>query len=158
MEKNLKKHYLLWILFTESIGFLSGWISGENILNFSKTVQQPQVTPPAILFPIVWTVLYGLMGISAARIYAEEASRSKNLGLNLFISQLIVNFFWTPIFFQTRAYGFALVWLLLLWILVFWMITIFRKVDNAAMFLQIPYLLWLTFAVYLNWSVWMLNI
>ena len=77
--------------------------------------------------------------------------------VNLFIAQLIVNFFWSPIFFNAGAYGFALLWLLLLWILVLWMILSFRKVDQLAALLQIPYLLWLTFAAYLNCAVWALN-
>ena len=71
--------------------------------------------------------------------------------------QLVVNFFWSPIFFNAQAYGFALLWLLLLWILVFLMILSFRKTDPLAARLQLPYLLWLTFAAYLNAGVWYLN-
>lgn len=77
--------------------------------------------------------------------------------MNLFIAQLVVNFFWSPIFFNAQAYGFAFVWLLLLWSLVLWMILTFRKVDSLAAKLQIPYLIWLTFAAYLNFGVWLLN-
>ena len=77
--------------------------------------------------------------------------------MNLFIAQLIVNFFWSLIFFNARAYGLALLWLLLLWVLVARMILHFRKVDKTAALLQIPYLLWLTFAAYLNWGVRKLN-
>lgn len=71
--------------------------------------------------------------------------------------QLIINFFWSPIFFNAQAYGLALLWLLVLWGLVLAMILAFRKTDKKAALLQIPYLLWLTFAVYLNWGVWQLN-
>ena len=77
--------------------------------------------------------------------------------MNLFVAQLIVNFFWSPIFFNARAYGLALAWLLLLWVLVFLMIRQFRKVDPTAALLQIPYLLWLTFAAYLNYAFWQIN-
>ena len=109
------------------------------------------------VFPVVWGILYALMGISAARISLAAPSSAKSRGLNLFITQLVVNFFWSLIFFNARAYAFAFLWLLLLWGLVLWMILTFRKVDPAAAWLQIPYLLWLTFAAYLNYGVWQLN-
>ena len=85
----------------------------------------------------------------------HSAERSK--GLNLFVTQLVVNFFWSLIFFNAQAFGFAFLWLLLLWVLVLWMILTFRKVDPLAAKLQIPYLLWLTFAAYLSLGVWILN-
>ena len=97
------------------------------------------------------------MGIGAARIYQAPPSNKRSLGLNLFVVQLVVNFFWSPVFFNLQAYGFAFFWLLLLWGLVLWMILVFRKVDPTAAKLQIPYLLWLTFAAYLNFGVWYLN-
>lgn len=84
-------------------------------------------------------------------------STDKQRGLNLFIIQLVINFFWSLIFFNAQAYGFAFLWLLLLWVLVLWMIISFNRVDSAAALLQIPYLLWLTFAAYLSYGVWKLN-
>lgn len=141
----------------EAAGLLSGLLSRVGMENFSQTVIQPPLSPPGWLFPVVWTILYGLMGISAARIWLSPPSDSRSRGLNRFLAQLIVNFFWSPIFFNTGAYGFALLWLLLLWVLVVLMILSFRKVDKTAALLQIPYLIWLTFAAYLNWGVWQLN-
>ena len=157
MSKPSIKNYLPWFLFTEAVGVISGWISREGITNFNETAILPQITPPPILFPVVWILLYGLMGISAARIFMQTKSPERNQGLNLFIAQLIVNFFWSPFFFRGNAYGFALIWLLVLWILVLRMIQVFKKSDKIAAYLQVPYLLWLTFAAYLNWSVWKLN-
>ncbi len=151
------KSYLLWILGTEAVGVLSGLVSREGQQLFSATVTQPPLSPPAILFPIVWTLLYALMGFGAARIAQSDASPARSLGLNLYIAQLIVNFFWSPIFFNAQAYGFAFLWLLLLWGLVLWMILAFRKVDPIAARAQVPYLVWLTFAAYLNAGVWYLN-
>ncbi len=124
---------------------------------YTSQIVQPPLSPPAILFPIVWGILYALMGISAARIYLSAPSKERSLGLNIFAVQLVVNFFWSLIFFNAQAYGFAFIWLLLLWGLVLWMILTFRKVDPLAAWLQIPYLLWLTFAAYLNAGVWYLN-
>lgn len=151
------KLYGFWILLAEAVGALSGWLTREGSVAFSETVTQPPLSPPGILFPIVWGILYLLMGISAARIYQSPPSQARSRGLNLWIMQLVVNFFWSPIFFNAQAYGFAFFWLLLLWILVFLMILSFRKADPLAARLQIPYLLWLTFAAYLNAGVWYLN-
>lgn len=109
------------------------------------------------LFPVVWGILYALMGISAARVWLTPETPARRRGINLFIAQLIVNFFWSLIFFNLQAFGFAFVWLLLLWVLVAWMILTFYKVDPLAAWLQVPYLVWLTFAAYLNFGVWMLN-
>ena len=151
------KPYVFWILLAEAAGALSGWLSREGSEVFSQTVTQPPLSPPAILFPIVWTILYALMGIGAARVSLAPPSPQRSRGLNLFIIQLVVNFFWSLIFFNAQAYGFAFLWLLLLWVLVLRMILAFRKVDPLAAWLQIPYLLWLTFAAYLSFGVWYLN-
>ena len=124
---------------------------------FRQTAIQPALSPPPLLFPIVWTVLYALMGIGAARIYLAPPSAERSKSLNLFIIQLTVNFFWSLIFFNTRAYGFALLWLILLFLLVLWMTLAYHKIDRWAALLQVPYLLWLSFAAYLNWAVWQLN-
>lgn len=124
---------------------------------FGETVQQSQLTPPAIVFPIVWTILYALMGISAARIWEAPPSKERGWGLNLFVAQLIFNFFWSLIFFNAQAYGFAVIWLGILWILVALMIWSFYQVEKKAALLQLPYLIWLSFALYLNVVVWQLN-
>ena len=157
MKKPTWKTYAFWILLAEAVGGLSGWLTREGNKLFQATALQPPFSPPPLVFPIVWGILYALMGISAARISMAPPSRDRNTGLNLFIAQLVVNFFWSLIFFNLRAYGFAFLWLLLLWALVLWMILSFRKTDTLAALLQIPYLLWLTFAAYLNLGVWYLN-
>lgn len=156
----IKKHwktYGLWILIAEAVGALSGFLSRNGMELYSATVEQPPLSPPMIVFPIVWGILYALMGFSAARIYLSEPSKERSLGLNIYYVQLVVNFFWSLIFFNAQAYGFAFIWLLLLWVLVLWMILTFRKVDPLAAWLQVPYLVWLTFAAYLNAGVWYLN-
>lgn len=156
MKRNWKP-YLFWILLAEAVGGLSGWLTRDSMQVYSETILQPPLSPPGWVFPVVWTVLFALMGIGAARIYLAPPSKARSLGLNLFIAQLAVNFFWSPIFFNAQAYGFAFFWLLLLWALVLWMILVFRKTDPPAAKLQIPYLIWLTFAAYLNLGVWYLN-
>ncbi len=156
MKRNWKP-YVIGILLTEAVGGLSAFLTREGSQLFNETAVQPPLSPPAIVFPIVWGILYALMGISAARIYTATPSRSRNLGLNLYIAQLVMNFFWSLIFFNAQAYGLAFWWLLVLWGLVLGMILVFWKTDPLAAILQIPYLLWLTFAAYLNLGVWRLN-
>lgn len=157
MNKPTFRQYAAFIGLSEAAGLLSGLISREGTAQYSQIAAKPPLSPPGWLFPVVWTVLYALMGIGAARIWAAPKSQARSRGLNLFISQLIVNFFWSPVFFNARAYGLALVWLLLLGVLVLLMVLEFRKVDKTSAYLQVPYLLWLTFAAYLNWAVWKLN-
>ena len=151
------KPYLFWILLAEAVGGLSGWLTRDGTNVYQQTIAQPPLSPPGWVFPVVWVILYALMGIGAARIYQAPPSGARSRGLNLFIVQLVVNFFWSPIFFNLQAFGLAFFWLLMLWGLVLWMIFTFRKTDPTAAKLQIPYFLWLTFAAYLNLGVWYLN-
>ena len=157
MNKTNRKIYGFWILLAEAVGGISGWLTREGTQYYNSSVTQPPLSPPALVFPIVWGILYLLMGISAARVNLAPASTDRSRGLNLFVLQLAVNFLWSPIFFNLRAYGFAFLWLLLLLVLVLLMILSFRKTDPKAAKLQIPYLIWLTFAAYLNLGVWYLN-
>ena len=156
MKRNWKP-YVFWILLAEAVGVLSGWLTREGTKIYAETILKPPLSPPGWVFPVVWSILYVLMGIGAARIWLSPPSKTRSLGLNLFVAQLVVNFFWSPIFFNLQAFGLAFFWLLLLWGLVLWMILVFRRVDPLAAKLQIPYFVWLTFAAYLNLSVWYLN-
>lgn len=151
------KTYLVWILFTEAVGALSGLLTRDAAEIYTKVIEQPPLAPPAIVFPIVWGILYALMGIGAARIYEAPPSPERTRSLRLFLIQLALNFFWSIIFFNFQAFGLALIWLLLLWVLILLMIASFSEVDKPAAWLQLPYLLWVTFAAYLNFAVWTLN-
>ena len=157
MKNSNWKTYAFWIILCEAVGALAGWISAGGIEVYSALANIPPLTPPQWVFPVVWSILYALMGISAARIGLTPPSKERNRGLNLFTAQLIVNFFWPLLFFNAQAFGFALIWLILLWVLVLAVILTFRKIDKTAAWLLIPYLLWLTFAVYLNAGVYILN-
>ena len=151
------KTYTFWIILTEAVGALSGYLSRESTELYAEFITKPPLSPPGIVFPIVWTVLYALMGIGIARIRLAEDSPARRRSTALYLLQLGFNFLWSLIFFNAQAFGFALLWLLALWLLVFSMIRAFRKVDPLAARLQIPYLIWLTFAAYLNFGVWQLN-
>lgn len=151
------KPYLISAAIALAVGGASALLSRQGMDVYNAVAVKPALSPPMWLFPVVWSLLYMLMGVGAARVWQQEPSTQRSRGLNLYIVQLIVNFFWSLLFFNARAYGFAVLWLLLLWLLVLGMILSFRKADPLAAKLQIPYLLWLTFALYLNISVWQLN-
>ena len=156
--KNQKwKTYAFWILLSELVGFLAGLLTRKGTELYSLTIVKPPLSPPAVVFPIVWTILYALMGIGAARIYLLPASRERSVSLRLFLIQLAFNFFWSIIFFNFQAFGIAFIWLVLLWVLIVLMTISFRELDPLAAWLQAPYLLWVFFAGYLNFGVWLLN-
>ena len=151
------KIYAISIAIALAVGTISGLLSMDGMEQYNLTAVKPELTPPSWLFPVAWTILYTLMGISAAMIWLSPKGRERSRGLNLYTLQLIVNFFWSLIFFNAMAYGFAAIWLVVLWVLTLLMILEFAKTDRIAAVLQIPYLLWLTFAGYLNIAVWLLN-
>ena len=152
------KPYIISILIALAVGALSAFLTRNNMDIYSEVVTPP-LSPPSILFPRVWTVLYILMGISAAMIYTDStASRSaKENALTTYAASLIFNFAWSIIFFNLRAFLVSFVWLLVLLGLIIKTIADYRKINKTAAYLQIPYALWVTFAGYLNLGIWWLN-
>ena len=149
------KSLILNILLSVGTGLLSSFLTG-NFSALYQDVNRPALAPPAWLFPVVWSILYILMGISAY-IIGESGSDVRSSALPVYYLQLAVNFLWSPLFFVFKFYWFSFFWLLLLWVLVLIMIIKFSKINKLAAYLQIPYLIWLTFAAYLNLSVAILN-
>lgn len=145
------KIYVIFIVLTLLVGVISGFISMGSMQEYA-TLEKPLLSPPAWLFPVVWTILYVFMGIGASRVYIKTQSISW-----VYVIQLVFNFFWSIIFFNFGAYLFAFVWLIALLILVIIMAIRFYRVDRLAGLLQIPYILWLLFAGYLNFMVYLLN-
>ena len=139
------------------VGGLSSLLSMKGMEVYNESVLKPLLTPPGWIFAAVWSILYVLMGVSAAIVWLADEGSAQNRGLNLYVAQLIVNFFWSLIFFNAQAYGLALLWLIALLVLVVLMSWQFYKVKPIAGYLQIPYIVWLLFATYLNFAVWQLN-
>ncbi len=151
------KPYLVGIALPLAVGGLAALWTKDS-MEMYKTVVKPDLAPPGVVFPIVWSILFVLMGVSSVLVYKSDGSpKAKKTALWLYGLQLGVNFFWNPIFFNLQAFLFALIWLVLLWILVLAMIVSFYRVHKPAAYLQIPYLLWVTFAGYLNWMIYTLN-
>ena len=146
---------IVCILIPLAVGGLAALLT-KNSMDVYQTINKPVLSPPGILFPIVWTILYILMGVSLYLVYKSN-SPYRPAALLVFFLQLIFNFIWSLIFFNGRMYTFAFIWLLALWLLIILMIAEFKKVKPIAAWLQIPYLLWVTFAAYLNLSIAIMN-
>lgn len=157
MKKTIKS-YVISILIALSVGALSAFFT-RNSMDLYEDIITPPLAPPSILFPIVWTILFILMGVSAAIIYNNKTASQaqKNSALYTYGLSLVVNFFWSIIFFNMRAFLFAFIWLILLLFLIIRTIMKYYKISPLAAYLQIPYALWVTFAGYLNFAIWYLN-
>ena len=149
-----KSSLIIAILIPIAVGMLSAVLSG-NISIYSE-INKPPLAPPGFVFPIVWGILYILMGISSYLIY-ESDSPFKNQALGIYALQLFFNFFWSIFFFRFNWYLFAFLWLLVMIVLIIIMIDSFYKIKPLAAYLQIPYLLWCLFAAYLNFMIYRLN-
>ena len=151
------KPYVISVAFALGVGGLSALLTAGNMDLYSEIVQPP-LAPPSWLFPVVWTILFILMGISSAMIFTSDTPK-KDIGnaLTAYGINLFLNFFWSIIFFNMRAYLFAFIWLIALWITILVMIVKFIKIKPPAGYLQIPYLLWVTFAGYLTLAIYFLN-
>lgn len=151
-----KKKLLKCIVIPLAVGGIAGFLTMGGMKEFAQ-LNQPPLSPPGWLFPIVWTILYILMGIASYLVLYAETEENKFTALLIYGVQLVVNFFWPIFFFGFGAYLFAFFWLVLLWVLVAWMIRKFYQISEKAAWLCVPYLIWITFAGYLNLGVWWLN-
>ncbi len=150
--------YAVSIAISLGIGVASAFLTRNNmdIYSLEKT---PPLSPPAFLFPLVWTILYILMGIGSAIILTTATSTlsEKKNALSVYALSLFFNFFWSIIFFNLKAFLFSFIWLVALLILIIMTIFRYSKINKTATYLQIPYAVWVTFAGYLNAGVWLLN-
>ena len=137
-------------------GGLAGYISSGAMKGY-EALRQPPLAPPGWIFPAVWTLLYILMGVSAGIVWRRGAGQARREALWLWGVQLFFNFSWTLIFFDLQWRLFAFVWLAALLVLVLAMNSRFARISRAAGRLNVPYILWLCFAAYLNMGVYVLN-
>ncbi len=155
-EKFNYKILILFILFALLAGGI-GALLGGDMKDFDN-LNKPTFSPPAIVFPIAWTILYILMGISSYLVcYNKTDKKFKTTACIIYIVQLIVNSLWTLFFFRFNMLLFSFIWLILLLILVIVMIIKFYKIKPLSAYLQVPYVLWLIFAAILNFSIYWLN-
>ena len=154
MKIKNKSELIIAILIPIAVGSLSALISGRTSL-YSQ-INKPALSPPGYIFPIVWFILYILMGISSYIVY-ESNSLEKGNALKTYVLQLFFNFWWSIIFFRFSLFLFAFLWLLVMIALITLMIYKFYQISRLSSYLQIPYLLWCLFAAYLNFMIYRLN-
>ena len=152
------KTYIVAIAIPITIGLLSAFLTKDNMDIYEELIV-PDLAPPSWLFPIVWTVLYALMGVSSAMIYSYKGTdiASVRSVLTDYGISLVLNFAWSIIFFNANAFLLSFLWLVLLFYFIIKTILGYYGIDRRAAFLQIPYAAWVAFAGYLNFSVWLLN-
>lgn len=139
------------------IGALGGVATTSGLESWYQTIQKPSFNPPNYLFGPVWSLLYILMGISFYLILISKNQKPKTKAIAIFVIQIILNLAWSFIFFKFHLLGWALIEIILIWIAVLAMITIFYRINKVAAFLQIPYLVWVSFASILNGAFWYIN-
>lgn len=153
----MRKALIICLLIPLAVGGLAAWLTMGSMAQFAA-LAQPLLSPPGWVFPVVWTILYLLMGWASFLIWKSGAPQAaKKRALGLYGVQLAVNFVWPLLFFRAGLYGFALIWLVILLVLVAETMLAFGRIDRRAAWLLAPYFLWLLFAAYLNAGVWLLN-
>jgi len=149
------KIFIISLLISLGTGVVSGLIVGNAAEKYSMLIK-PTFAPPAAVFPVVWTLMYILMGIAAYYVYTSDSSGRED-ALKLYAEQLVFNFIWPIIFFRTGWLLFAFIWVLALWLLVALCTLVFSRINKKAEWLFVPYLAWTTFAVYLTLAIYLLN-
>jgi translocator protein len=145
------------LLLPLGIGGIAGIFTTEAIPGWYASLNQPSFNPPNWIFGPVWTILYTILGISLFMIWKMDAGRERNQAILIFMVQLLLNFCWSFFFFYFKMIGVAMVDILLLWITIIFMLVRFYKIKPLAAYINIPYLLWVTFATALNMAYFFLN-
>ena len=143
------------------IGVMSTFVTGNSMTTFGN-LNQPPLAPPAWLFPVAWTILYILMGVASYLIYKREAKDENDAKLQkaeiiVYFVQLFFNYMWTILFFRLEMRWFAFGWLVVMWCMIIALITMCARNCKSAAWCLAPYLLWCTFAMYLNIMIAILN-
>ena len=145
------------LLLPLGVGAVAGLFTAKAVPEWYASLTQPTFSPPNWIFGPVWTALYILLGVSLFLVWKLDSVKERNLAILAFLIQLILNFGWSFIFFYFKMIGFALVEIVILWIAIVIMLYLFYKIKPLAAYINIPYLLWVTFASILNSAYYFLN-
>jgi translocator protein len=159
----MRKNNWLKLVIALAIPLLVGGISGSftaiEVKGWYLKLQKPSWNPPSTIFAPVWTTLYLLMGYAFYRVWTKPGNSSlKNTALGLFVTQLVLNFFWSFIFFKQHQLGWAFLEIVAMWLAILFTIIAFSKTDKIAAWLLVPYISWVSFAALLNYTIWQLNL
>ena len=148
--------YIINILIPLAVGGFSAILSGGS--DVFQNFNPPPLTPPSVVFPIVWSILYTLMGVSVSLVILSDASPyQKGRCIKIYALQLFFNFLWSILFFKFKVYLLSFIWIIILFVLIAVMIREFYKASRPAAYLQIPYLIWVGFASYLTLATYILS-
>ncbi len=150
--------FIISLLLPLAVGGISGFFTTKAIPGWYAPLNKPWFNPPNWLFSPVWTSLYIMMGIALWLVWKSDAPQKlKGRAIYLFAAQLVLNFFWSLIFFSLHQIGWALVEIVAMWGMILLSIVAFAKINKAAAWLLVPYISWVSFATILNYSIWQLN-
>jgi len=150
--------FIISLLLPLAVGGISGFFTTKAIPGWYAQLDKPWFNPPNWLFSPVWTSLYIMMGIALWLVWKSDSPQKlKQRAIYLFAAQLVLNFFWSLIFFNLHQIGWALVEIVAMWGMILLSIVAFSKINKAAAWLLVPYISWVSFATILNYSIWQLN-
>lgn len=155
-KKNIAK-LIISIALPLVLGSVAGMFTSQSVPDWYAALNKPAFNPPDWIFGPVWTLLYLLMGVSFFLVWKQEKDKLRNLAILIYSVQLLLNFAWSFIFFYFKLIGLALVEIVLLWCAIILMMVLFKKVKPIAAYINIPYLLWVSFAAILNAAYYILN-
>lgn len=148
---------IISLLLPLSVGAVAGMFTSQAVPTWYASLNRPSFSPPNWVFGPVWSTLYTILGVSFFLIWKENPSKQRNLAIIVFSIQMLLNFVWSFIFFYFNMIGAALIEIILLWLSIVTMIYLFYKIKPLAAYLNIPYLLWVSFATILNAGYFFLN-
>lgn len=153
------KRLIISLVLPQLAGMIGSLFTISAIPTWYAGLTKPALNPPGWIFAPVWTALYALMGIAAFIIWKKGLNRKDvKIALGIFIGQLALNTLWSIIFFGFHSPGWAFVDIILLWLAIVWTMVVFYKISKPAAYLLLPYILWVSFASYLNFMIWILNL
>ena len=149
---------IISIILVEGVGIISGVLTNTSVTTWYSNLEKSNLNPPAWIFGPVWTILYFLMAVAAFLVWKKGfQKKGVKIALSTFIFQLLLNFLWSIFFFGLHNPLLALIDIVLLWLAILGTMVLFYKISRPAMYLLLPYLLWVSFASYLNYTIWILN-
>lgn len=149
---------IISILIPVATGAMSGFFTTTGVDSWYQAIQKPSWNPPSWVFAPVWTSLYVMMGVSLYLVWKSDVElKRKRIAITLFAAQLVLNFFWSLIFFTLQSPGWALVEIIVMWLFILLTIFSFAKIRKVAAWLLVPYISWVSFATILTYTIWRLN-
>ena len=148
---------ILWIVVFQVVGFFIGKMTDVNIATWYQTLNKSILTPPEIVFPIIWSLLYVMIALAGWSLWQNRNKSGAKLALFFYVIQVVMNWFWTPIFFKFHLIALGFFWIIAIALFTFITIMLTWRQFKFSACMLLPYLFWLIFASYLNWAIWVLN-